>query len=128
MSEAKHLAAVVARLTAAGSTALTLAQLSSTTARPEHYNQVVLTERPESVRRVGGSGGSRSWRVLILSVGKRYGDAQNEREIARSALRDQSLTVDGVETGALSDADIEHGPIVPDEGWFSGASEFVFTS
>ncbi len=128
MSEAKNLAAVVAKLNAGGSTALTLAQLNSMTTKPEHYNQVVLTERPEQFRRVGGSGGSRSWRVLILSVGKRYADAQNEREIARRELRDQTLIVDGVETGALSDQDIEHGPIVPDEGWFSGPSEYLFAS
>ncbi len=128
MSEAKHLAAVVERLRAEGSTALTLAQLAATTTRPEHYNQVVLTERPEPGRRVGGSGDSRSWRVLILSVAKRYSDAQNEREIARSALSDRTLTVDGTDTGALSSQDIEHGPIVPDEGWFSGPSEFVYAS
>ncbi len=127
MSEAKTLAAVVAALTAEGSTALTLSQLSSTAVRPEHYNQVLVTERLQPIRRVGGSGGVRLWRVSILSVGKRYADAQNEREIARRALEDRTLTVDGVESGALT-SDIESSPIVPDDGWFSGSSEYVFAN
>ncbi|ROR91769.1 hypothetical protein [Nocardioides aurantiacus] len=126
MSEAKSLAVVIAALRAQGSNAQSLADLNRMTTKPERYNQVVLTERPESTRRVGGSGGARAWRISILSVGRIYGDAQNEREVARRALKDQFLTFEDGSTAGVGVDSVEHDPIVPDEGWFSGSSSYVF--
>lgn len=97
------------------------------TTKPVHYNEVHLMERLPQNLRLDGTTGARAFTIFIRSVGQEYINAQWERERAREALLWQFLTVAGVETGGIAPA-LDNDAIAPDEGWYSGTSEYVYTT
>ena len=124
MSEAAHVAAVIAAINAKNGRAYTLDQLATTTP-PDAYTEVYVMRRlSDAPNRVGGLNEGSQWRVITRAVGKTFANAQEMRDRANAALHDVSLVVDG-ETyyprRALGD-----DPIGPDDGWFSGTSEFQY--
>lgn len=122
--EAAHVAAVVAAINAVNGRAYTLDQLAKSSPA-EGYNEVYVMRRlSDAPNRVGGLNEGSQWRVITRAVGKSFENAQVMRDRANAALHDVSLVVDG-ETfyprRALGD-----DPIGPDDGWFTGTSEFVY--
>ena len=126
MSEKEHLAAVKAALTAVGAVPLTLSDIKGLgTALPAYYTEVHVTERlGTGPRRSGAPSQSSQWRILTRAVAQTYSNAQNARRLAAEALHEAKLTVDG-ETYFVERA-LSDDPIVPDEGWYSGTSEFAY--
>lgn len=127
MSEKEHLAAVVAFMGGSARGALTLADLDKlkrTGSLPTSYNEVMVMERvPDGPDRRGSLSEVKQWRILVRSVAQVYANAQEMRARA-SALHGATLTV-ATETfhprrSATDD------PIAPDDGWWSGTSEFTF--
>ena len=123
--EKAHLTAVKALLTAAGAAPYTLQDLKDAATLPDAYNEVHVMQRLGSgPRRNGAPSAVTQWRVLTRAVAKRYGNAQQMRALAASALHEAKVTVAGevfdIER-ALSD-DL----IGEDEGWWSGTSEFAY--
>jgi hypothetical protein len=126
VSEAQHVAAVVARLTAAGSTALGVAELALMSPKPPHYNEVHAMERNADAYRFGATNGLRPYRLLIRSVGKNYLDAQRERDIVTEALPEGSvLVVNGVESSGLR-RDVSDDLINLVDGFYMGVTERVY--
>lgn len=122
-TEKEHLAAVVAFLGGSARGAYSLGDLKKLATLPTSYNEVMVMERiGDGPGRRGSLSEVQQWRVLIRSVAQVYANAQEMRARA-SALHGATLTV-GVETfhprrSATDD------PIGPDDGWWSGTSEFV---
>lgn len=122
-------AQVITVLSAAGCTPLTAAERVKAAAAgtlPAHYTEVFITERVTSpeYRRMGGME-CRSWRVQTRAVAKLEDNAETERAKAAAALEEQFLTVGGVESSAIVRGATDD-PIAPDDGWFSGLSEWLF--
>lgn len=92
---------------------------------PAQYCEVYVTERVAESRRYGGRDGMRAWRVQFRAVGRLEFNAQQVRTWIRDAFEDQAITVGGVATTAFVRGATED-PIRPDDGWFSGLSEFVY--
>ena len=125
MSEEAHVAAVVAAVNAKDGRAYTIDDLKKMPEPPQAYNEVYVMRRlSDAPNRVGGLNEGSQWRVITRAVGKHYTVAQAMRDRANAALHDTTLVVDG-ETyyprRALGD-----DPIGPDDGWFSGTSEFQY--
>lgn len=122
-------AAVMAVLEAGGARPMTssdLAAYKSTNGRlPAWYTEVWLSEKPGEVDRVGGSPGSRAWRLQTRAVAQDEDNALVVREKARAALHERVLTVAGVESTAIR-GPVTDDPIGPDDGWFSGLSEWSY--
>lgn len=124
--EAEHVAAVVAALTAAGSTALGVAELAAISPKPTHYNEVHVMERNADAYRVGATNGLRPYRVFVRSVGVYYLDAQRERDIVSEALPEGSvLTVGGVQTSGIR-REVSDDPIDLVDGFYTGITERVY--
>jgi len=120
--------AVMALLTDAGCTPLTAAQRAKAAASktlPAKYTEVLVTERISEYRRLGGLG-CRSWRLQTRAVAQIEDNAETERAKAAAALEEQFFTVGGVESSAIVRGATDD-PIAPDEGWFSGLSEWNYT-
>lgn len=121
-------AAVMTALATGGCTPLTAAQRVKAAASgtlPAHYTEVYISERvtnPE-YRRVGGIE-CRSWRVQTRAVAKLEDNAETERAKAAAALEERFLTVGDVESSAITRGSTDN-PIAPDDGWFSGLSEWL---
>lgn len=120
--------AVMALLTAAGAHPLTASQRATAQAAgtlPQFYTEVSVTERISEYRRVGGLG-CRGWRVQTRAVAKLEDNAENERAKTAAALEEKFFTVGGVESSAVTRGATDD-PIAPDDGWFSGLSEWTYT-
>lgn len=124
MSEAAHVAAVVAAINARNGRAYTLDQLAKSTPA-EGYNEVYVMRRlGDGPDRVGALSEVDQWRVITRAVGKTFANAQEMRDRANAALHDVALVVEGetyYSRRALGD-----DPIGPDDGWFTGTSEFAY--
>jgi hypothetical protein len=120
-------AALVTLLTSGGATPLTASQratAATSNTLPAHYTEIFLSERVTESRRVGGIG-SRAWRLQTRAVAKSEDNAETERAKAAAALEEQFITVGGIESSALARGSTDD-PIAPDDGWFSGLSEWLF--
>lgn len=122
-----HRTAVMATLTAGGAHPYTLGQLANLTATalPPYYCEVYVTERVAEGGRFGGISNLRAWRVQIRAVAKSEDNAEVERTKAAAALEDKTVTVDGTDSTPLLRGATDD-PIAPDDGWFSGLSEFTY--
>lgn len=125
MSEKAHLDAVVALLEAADAHPYTLQQLDEAAQLPDYYTEVVVVQRLGSgARRATDEGTTTQWRVVVRAVARRYGNAQEMRRRAGEALHRAVLTVGG-ESFRVARS-ITDDPIGPDDGWWSGVSEFTY--
>ena len=119
---------VMTLLTAAGAHPLTAAQRVAAQAAgtlPAFYTEVFVTERISEYRRIGGIG-CRSWRVQTRAVAQLEDNAEQERAKTVTALEEKFFTVGGVESSAITRGATDD-PIAPDDGWFSGLSEWTYT-
>lgn len=124
MSEQAHVDAVVAKINAVDGRAYTIDQLTRMTA-PAAYNEVYVMRREgDKPDRMGALSETSQWRVITRAVANTYGNAQVMRDRANAALHDSTLTVEG-ETYYPRRA-IGDDPIGPDDGWFTGTSEFAY--
>ena len=124
MSEKAHLDAVIALLTAADAAPMTLQQITDATTLPTSYTEVQVMQRLGSgPRRSGAPSEVTQWRILTRAVAQRYANAQEMRKRA-GALHEAKLTVDG-ETFFI-ERSVTDDPIAPDDGWYSGVSEFAY--
>lgn len=122
--EKEHLTAVVTLMQTAGAVPKTLSDLTGGTL-PTKYNEVHVMQRlGDGPRRSGLPSELTQWRILIRSVAQGYGDAQTARQKASDALHEAKLTVDGVVY--FVERSISDDPIAPDDGWWSGTSEFTY--
>lgn len=121
-------AAVMAALTAGGCTPLTASQRVKAAASgrlPAHYTEVYISERVTDPRhRYVGGIGSRAYRIQTRAVAKIEDNAETERAKAAAALEERFLTVGGTESSAITRGSTDN-PIAPDDGWFSGLSEWL---
>lgn len=128
--EAQHLGAVLALMGGTARGAYSLADLATYKAKnagalPPAYNEVHVMERfPDGPRRGSEPSETGQWRIFTRAVAQSYANAQEMRRRA-GELRGKSATV-----GAQATTEIERlatdDPIAPDDGWFSGASEFGY--
>jgi hypothetical protein len=124
MSEKAHLDAVIALLTTAGASPMTLQQIKDATTVPTSYTEVQVMQRFGSgPRRSGAPSESTQWRILTRAVAERYANAQEMRNRA-AALHEATLSVGG-ETFFIERA-VSDDPIAEDGGWYSGVSEFAY--
>ena len=122
-TEKEHLAAVVAFLGGSARGAYSLGDLKKLATLPTSYNEVMVMERfPDGPDRRGSLSDVQQWRILIRSVAQVYGNAQEMRARA-SALHGASFTVAGETFHPRRSATDD--PIAPDDGWWSGTSEFT---
>lgn len=121
-TEAEHLAAVKAFLEAAGARPHTVQELDGLTSPPTYYTEVHVSQRLSTGPRTDDPSTRTEWRILTRAVGQRYANAQLMRARAH-ALHGATLTVGG-ETFPV-ERSIDDDPIGPDDGWWSGTSEYV---
>ena len=123
-SEKAHLAAVVAFLESAGASPMTSQEIDEARSLPAYYTEVhVMRRSPQGPRRNGSVSDLTQWRILTRAVAERYGNAQEMRSRA-FALHGATLTVDGIDY--YPESSVSDNPIAPDDGWWSGASEFTY--
>lgn len=125
MSEKAHLDAVVALLTTANASPMTLQQIKDAATLPASYTEVQVMQRFGSgPRRSGAPSQTTQWRILTRAVAKQYANAQQMRTRA-SALHEAALTVAGetffIERAVSDDPIGEDGP-----DYWSGVSEFAY--
>lgn len=129
-SEKEHLTAVLALMggTARGAYSLDdLAKYKTTNGGvlPSSYNEVMVMERfPDGPSRGSEPSETGQWRILTRAVAQNYSNAQEMRRRA-GELRGKSATVGGQPTTEIERLATDD-PIAPDDGWFSGASEFGY--
>lgn len=128
MTEEATLKAVLATMRAVNPAAYSLDDLKpmASTALPSAYNEVHVFSLLPTALRADGVSGSQRFSILVRSVASSYTNAQRMRQKAKDALLYKTVTVDGVESGGIAPA-IGDEPIGPDDGWFSGTTEFVFS-
>ena len=125
-TEAEHLAAVIALMGGAAQKAYSLGDLGkmSTTALPSSYNEVHVMERlSDGPRRTHLPSQTQQWRILVRSVAQEFSNAQEMRRRA-SLLHEAAITVAG-QTYYVERA-VSDDPIAPDDGWWSGVTEFRY--
>lgn len=129
-TEKEHLAAVLALMGGPAQKAYSLGQLDTlkATGLPSSYNEVHVMERLGSgPRRTSLPSQTQQWRILVRSVGGAgatgFANAQEMRNRA-SALHESPLTV-ASQTYYIERA-LSDDPIAPDDGWWSGVSEFHY--
>lgn len=123
-TEKENLAAVVALLGGSSRGAYSLGDLKKLATLPTSYNEVMVMERvPEGPDRRGSLSEVKQWRILIRSVAAAYANAQEMRSRA-SALHGASLEVASETFYPRRSATDD--PIAPDDGWWSGTSEFTY--
>lgn len=133
MSEKEHLAAVLAFMGGAAQGAYSVGGLEKykadhNGALPPSYNEVHVMERlSDGPRRTSLPAQTEQGRILIRSVGgpgaTGYANAQEMRRRA-SLLHESAMTVAGATF--YVERSMSDDPIAPDDGWFSGTSEFVY--
>lgn len=125
MSEQAHVDAVVAKINAVDGRAYTIDALTRMKVPPTPYNEVYVMRRlGDTPDRLGALSQTTQWRVITRAVAQTFEDAQVMRDRANAALHDSTLTVEG-ETYYPRRA-VGDDPIGPDDGWFSGTSEFAY--
>lgn len=130
MSVLAQRAAVVARLNtgpAGSAKAYTVAELDELAVLPDLYTEVHVTERVSEVGRFGGPSDASAWRIFLRFVARDEENAQTMRHRAGANLVDASLVVEGRETTVITRSAADD-PIAPDDGWFSGTSEFIYST
>lgn len=122
-TETQVLAAVRAVLASAQAKPHTVADLTELDEAPAYYNEVsvyqILSGGP---RRDDEPSERTQWRIVTRAVGKDYVNAQLMRSRA-AVLNGAALTVDGETFHA--ERSLSDDPIGPDDGWWSGTSEFT---
>lgn len=119
---------LMALLTAGGAHPLTASQRATMQAAgtlPAFYTEVFLSQRAVPATRIGGIE-SRGWRAQTRAVAKTENNAETERAKAAAALEEKSFTVGSVESSAIVRGSTDN-PIAPDDGWYSGLSEWIYT-
>lgn len=126
-TEKEHLAAVLALMGGSAQGAYSLGdldELKASTGLPASYNEVHVMERlSDGPRRTSLPSELQQWRILVRSVAQRFANAQEMRRRA-SLLHEATLTVDSA-TYYIERAQSDD-PIAPDDGWWSGTSEFIY--
>jgi len=121
--------ALIALLNAAPSSAsanaYTRQQLEDLAAPPAYYTEVWLSERLAENHRAGGVGPATAWRLITRAVGQYEDSAEEVRRRASARLLEASVTVGSVESTIITRA-VSDDPIAPDDGWYSGVSEWQF--
>lgn len=106
--------------------AYTLGGLKKLAQLPALYTEVVVTQRFVEGGRFGGrSSSTRGWRVQTRVVAQSEVNAQRLRAKGEAALLDRRVTVDGLVSTQIKRA-ISDDPIAPDDGWYSGLSEWHY--
>ena len=123
MSEELVLAAVIAKLRVDNPASYGLNELKTLATLPVAYNEVHVSELMPTAQRADGVAASNRYAIFVRSVAQRYVNAQRMREAARASLLHQFVTVGDAEGGI--DRAIPDDLISPDDGWFSGTSEYV---
>lgn len=126
--EKAHLTAVKALLTTQSAAPYSLSEIKAARAAgtlPASYNEVHVSQRLGSgPRRSGAPSAVTQWRILIRSVAKEFGNAQEMRRRAGLALHEAKVTVGGevffIERAVSDDL------IGEDDGWWAGVSEFTY--
>lgn len=91
---------------------------------PESYNEVHVMERAsDGPGRTSLGSEIRQWRIFNRSVAQDYENAQEMRRRAR-LLHEALLVVAGERFYIRRDQTDD--PIGPDDGWWSGTSEFIY--
>ena len=128
-SEKEHLAAVLALMGGAGRGAYSLHDLEVFKAqnageRPAAYNEVHVMQRVgDGPGRTSRPSAITQWRIFTRAVALDYEDAQEMRRRAQQ-LHEASISVaDDIFHIRRSLTD---DPIGPDDGWWSGTSEFIY--
>lgn len=121
-TEAQMLAAAKALLTTAGAKPYTLQEIEDASKPPAYYTEVSVYQRLGTGPGRARPAESSQWRILVRAVGQLYVNAQLMRANA-AALHEATLTVDG-ETFYV-ERSVSDDPIGPDDGWWSGTSEFT---
>jgi hypothetical protein len=137
MSEKLHLDAAIAAINAAQGEALSIGDIEKIKADkkqalPPSYNEVMVMERfPDGPRRGDEPSETTQWRILTRAVAQKYANAVEMRARARAGLLGTTLTIGTGET-AVESTPVERlatdDPIAPDDGWFSGTSEFGYAT
>ena len=125
VTEAAHFAAVKALLT--DSRPYSADELDALSSLPDWFTQLYVTERftGSESDRLAGISDLTAWRVTTRVVARSEHNARAVRDRNTAALLEAVVVVDGREStpmrrGATDD------PIGPDEGYFSGLSEFTY--
>lgn len=122
-TEEQVLAAAKVVLTAANAKPHTLQDLDDLDERPEYYTEVTVAQVvSDGPRRDDEPSERTQWRIVTRAVGERYVNAQLMRTRA-AAMNGAALTV-GDET-FHAERSVSDDPIGPDNGWWSGTSEFT---
>lgn len=123
-SEKDHLAAVLSLMGGSARGAYSVGELKKMTTLPSSYNEVHVMERlGDGPRRTSLPSQTQQWRIFVRAVAQSYANAQEMRRRA-SELHEAALTVDG--QTYYVERSISDDPIAPDDGWFSGTSEFIY--
>lgn len=128
MSESEHLAAVIAAINTADGNALSLGDLEDMKPNglPTSYNEVIVMQRlGDGPSRGSEPSATGQWRIFTRAVANDYDNALEMRRRAAAGLLGVSLTVGGEQTTEI-ERTLTDDPIAPDDGWFSGASEFGY--
>lgn len=124
-AEKDHLAAVIAAMGGSTQGAYSLGDLAKLATLPTSYNEVHVMERlGDGPRRSSEPSTTQQWRVFIRAVSTSYANAQEMRKRS-SALIGKTVTVDGESSTEIERA-VSDDPIAPDDGWWSGTSEFGY--
>lgn len=123
-TEKEHLAAVLALMGGSAQGAYSLGDLDKLTTLPLSYNEVHVMERqPSGPRRTSLPSQTGQWRILVRAVADKFSNAQEMRRRA-SLLHEAALTVAG--QTFYVERPVSDDPIAPDDGWWSGTSEFTY--
>lgn len=127
--EQEHLDAVLALLNAgtnqATRRAYDLDELAERAKRPKQYTEVTVFEAITDNARGDGETGVRRFVVLTRAVALNAQNAREMRRLDRAALDGRTVTVAGRTSTPLRKA-VQDDPIGPDDGWFSGLSEWIY--
>lgn len=95
---------------------------------PPYYTEVWLSERDPENHRGGGLNPSRSYRIQTRAIARIEDDAEEMRKRADDRLREAYVEVGGVQSSMIVPTPgLSLDPIGPDDGWFSGLAEYVFS-
>lgn len=129
--EAEQMTAVMALLEAGGALPYTIQDAKRVSVLPPAYSEVVIMRRYGGVFR-NGMTRARGYRVTVRACGRTYEQAVEMRRLAREALEDSRLTVDGRTTTPIQFEDEEavdntetsrSGASVE---WYFGASLYTY--
>lgn len=129
LGEQEHLDAALALLNAGTNPATRRAfdvdELDEMRKKPLQYTEVTVFEATPGSSRSDGETGVRRFVVLTRAVALNAQNAREMRRLDRVALDGKTVTVAGRTSTPLRKA-VQDDPIGPDDGWFSGLSEWVY--